>query len=82
MRAATKEEGLNFDAQLLLTEAVTAKNCLTTHFDDGASRYGHRLRAIAVKSMVASTAAERAQRALQSKTHPSVQAVNYQIGDQ
>eukprot|EP00975_Prorocentrum_lima_P018535 3901940-Prorocentrum_lima.AAC.1 len=50
--------------------------------DDGVSRYGHRLREIAVQSMVASTAAERAQRALQSKTRPSIQAVNYQIGDQ
>eukprot|EP00975_Prorocentrum_lima_P030599 6419238-Prorocentrum_lima.AAC.1 len=30
MRAATEEEVLNSDAQQLLTEAVTAKNCLTT----------------------------------------------------
>eukprot|EP00975_Prorocentrum_lima_P026884 5655434-Prorocentrum_lima.AAC.1 len=31
--------------------------------------------------MVASTASDRAQRALSSKTRPSVQVVNYQIGD-
>eukprot|EP00975_Prorocentrum_lima_P031834 6683333-Prorocentrum_lima.AAC.1 len=31
--------------------------------------------------MVASTAADRAQRALSSKTRTSVQVVNYQIGD-
>eukprot|EP00975_Prorocentrum_lima_P036501 7677483-Prorocentrum_lima.AAC.1 len=30
MRASAQEEGLNFDAQQLLTEAVTGKNCLTT----------------------------------------------------
>eukprot|EP00975_Prorocentrum_lima_P033281 6983844-Prorocentrum_lima.AAC.1 len=32
--------------------------------------------------MVASTAGERAQRALQSLTRHSLEAVNYQIGDQ
>eukprot|EP00975_Prorocentrum_lima_P038309 8053664-Prorocentrum_lima.AAC.1 len=30
MRASSEAEGLNFDAQQLLTEALTAKNCLTT----------------------------------------------------
>eukprot|EP00975_Prorocentrum_lima_P006789 1461426-Prorocentrum_lima.AAC.1 len=30
MRAVAREEGLNFDAKQLLTEAATAKNCLTT----------------------------------------------------
>eukprot|EP00975_Prorocentrum_lima_P021369 4503646-Prorocentrum_lima.AAC.1 len=30
MRAFAEAEGLNFDAQQLLTEAATAKNCLTT----------------------------------------------------
>eukprot|EP00975_Prorocentrum_lima_P057230 12005113-Prorocentrum_lima.AAC.1 len=29
-RAFAHEEGLTFDAQLFLTGAVTAKNCLTT----------------------------------------------------
>eukprot|EP00975_Prorocentrum_lima_P019184 4034978-Prorocentrum_lima.AAC.1 len=30
MRPSSEAEGLNVDAQQLLTEAVTAKNCLTT----------------------------------------------------
>eukprot|EP00975_Prorocentrum_lima_P020151 4242108-Prorocentrum_lima.AAC.1 len=42
----------------------------------------HRVREIAVQSIVAATAADRARRALSSKTRPSVQLVNNQIGDQ
>eukprot|EP00975_Prorocentrum_lima_P009084 1932899-Prorocentrum_lima.AAC.1 len=30
MRASSEAEGSNFDAQQLLTEAFSAKNCLTT----------------------------------------------------
>eukprot|EP00975_Prorocentrum_lima_P050661 10608901-Prorocentrum_lima.AAC.1 len=41
--------------------------------DEGASRHGHRLREIAVQSIVAAAAAERANRALRSKTRQAVQ---------
>eukprot|EP00975_Prorocentrum_lima_P035211 7399197-Prorocentrum_lima.AAC.1 len=40
------------------------------------------MREIAVQGMVAATAAERASRALRSRTRQAVQVVDYQIGDQ
>eukprot|EP00975_Prorocentrum_lima_P061785 12881928-Prorocentrum_lima.AAC.1 len=44
MRAAAQEEGLICDAQGLLTEAVTAKNCLTTvgHYTPMQATLGYR----------------------------------------
>eukprot|EP00975_Prorocentrum_lima_P033379 6999955-Prorocentrum_lima.AAC.1 len=50
----------------LLPDAGRGKVPCDDSLDDGVSRHGHSLREIAVQSMVASTAADRAQRALQS----------------
>eukprot|EP00975_Prorocentrum_lima_P017277 3653383-Prorocentrum_lima.AAC.1 len=66
----------------LLPDAGRGEAHCDDSMDGGSSRYGHRLRVNAVQSMVVSTTTDRAQRALPSKTRTSVQAVNYQIGDQ
>eukprot|EP00975_Prorocentrum_lima_P010430 2216421-Prorocentrum_lima.AAC.1 len=64
-----------------MLDVAKKKHC-DDSLDDGVSRFGHRLREIAVRSMVATTAADRAKRALQFQTRTSVQAVNHQIDDQ
>eukprot|EP00975_Prorocentrum_lima_P009750 2077266-Prorocentrum_lima.AAC.1 len=66
----------------LLPDAGRGEAYCDDSVDEGVSRYGHRLREIAVQSMVAAIAADRARRALSSKTRPSVHLVNYEIGDQ
>ena len=48
---------------------------------DGFTRHAHRLREIAVQSMVETTARERAQRALRSKTRPAIEVTEWKIGD-
>eukprot|EP00975_Prorocentrum_lima_P040925 8597099-Prorocentrum_lima.AAC.1 len=44
-----------------------------TDIHDNATRHCHRLREIAVQSMISATAADRATRALRSKTRQAVQ---------
>eukprot|EP00975_Prorocentrum_lima_P038533 8097487-Prorocentrum_lima.AAC.1 len=58
---------------VLLPDAGRGEAHCDGSMDDAISRYGHRLREIAVQSMVASTASDTAQPALSAKAGPSVQ---------
>eukprot|EP00975_Prorocentrum_lima_P001994 433921-Prorocentrum_lima.AAC.1 len=57
----------------LLPDAGRGEAHCDDSVEEGISHYGHRLREIALQSMVAATAENRTQRALPSKTRPSVQ---------
>ena len=49
--------------------------------EGGVTRHMYRLREIAVQSMVETTAKERAQRALRSRTRPAIQTTDWKVGD-
>ena len=53
----------------------------TTSRTAGISRHIHRIREIAVESMVASTAQERLKRAMRSNTRPAIESQKLQLGD-